>query len=285
MNPPANRATLPFAADGGLQAYINTVYQVPVLEREEESELVLRFEEHGDLEAARHLVTAHLRYVVYIARSYRGYGFLLEDLIQQGNIGLMKSVRRFQRGYGVRLITFAVHWIKAEIHEYLLRNWRIVKVATTKAQRKLFFGLRKAKKRLGPLNRQEAEQIARDLKVKASEVLEMDQRLIRNDASFDLPVGQDESETALAPVAYLKAQDEDPARLVAETEAAEYQSAALRQALADLDPRSLDIVRSRWLGETKASLKELAGKYGVSLERIRQIEVKALARMKKVIDS
>ena len=280
MTLPANPGSL--TPEAGLQSYINAVYRVPVLDREEEVALCRRLAENQDLEAAKSLITAHLRYVVYIARTYSGYGLPLEDIIQQGNVGLMKSVRRFSLGHGVRLISFAVHWIRAEIHEYILRNWRIVRVATTKAQRKLFFNLRKAKKRLGWLSSEEAAEVAEDLKVDLSEVLEMDRRLTFHDESFDLPAeGARASE--VAPASFLAAENQDPAGQLEEAEFADYQSGLLQEAITCLDSRSRDIVESRWLGEKKVSLRELAEKYGVSLERIRQLEVKALASMREAM--
>lgn len=263
---------------------MDSVHQIPVLSREEEIDLFRSFQEHNDLDAARKIVMSHLRYVVYIARNYSGYGLPLEDLVQQGNVGLMKSVKRFSLDHKVRLVSFAVHWIKAEIHEYVLKNWKIVKVATTKAQRKLFFNLRKAKKRLGWLNQEEVEQVASDLGVKPGEVMDMEARLSNFDESYDLP--ETDEETAIGPVTYLtRGEVEDPSIVVSEVEAEKGRLDELAKALISLDARSRDIVESRWLSETKASLKVLSVKYGVSLERIRQIEVKAFEKMQPLLSS
>lgn len=269
----------PVLSTGSLQGYLDSVQQIPVLSREEEVELFQRFQEDEDLNAARRIVLSNLRYVVYIARGYAGYGLPLEDIIQQGNVGLMKSVKKFDLSRGVRLVSFAVHWIKAEIHEYILKNWKIVKVATTKAQRKLFFNLRKAKRRLGWFNRQEVEQVASDLGVKPGEVLEMESRLSNYDESFE-PLADNDDEKSFAPAAYLTVGEaQDPEWVVADEEIAELQHDGLHQALNSLDDRARDIVQSRWLSEDKASLKDLSIKYGVSLERIRQVEAKAFEKM------
>lgn len=269
----------PVLSTGSLQGYLDSVQQIPVLSREEEVELFQRFQEDEDLNAARRIVLSNLRYVVYIARGYAGYGLPLEDIIQQGNVGLMKSVKKFDLCRGVRLVSFAVHWIKAEIHEYILKNWKIVKVATTKAQRKLFFNLRKAKRRLGWFNRQEVEQVASDLGVKPGEVLEMESRLSNYDESFE-PLADNDDEKSFAPAAYLTVGEaQDPEWVVADEEIADLQHDGLHQALNSLDDRARDIVQSRWLSEDKASLKDLSIKYGVSLERIRQVEAKAFEKM------
>lgn len=274
---------LPVVGSGSLQAYIDTVHQIPILPKEEEIDLFTRLQEDEDLDAARRIIMAHLRYVVFVARSYKGYGLPLEDLIQQGNVGLMKSVRRFDLQHKVRLVSFAVYWIKAEIHEFILRNWRLVKVATTKAQRKLFFNLRKAKQHLGWSNPQEVKRIAEELAVKPEEVMEMESRLAGVDESIDPSEDDDE---AVSPAVYLtRGKSENPVTLLVQQETREVQRKGLHQALEHLDERSLDIVRSRWLGDEKVGLKELAEKYGVSLERIRQIETKALQKMQACIEA
>jgi RNA polymerase sigma-32 factor len=275
----------PVLSTGTLQSYLDSIQQIPVLSAEEEAALFERFQQEEDLEAARQLVLSHLRYVAYIARGYNGYGLPLEDLIQQGNVGLMKSVKKFDLSHGVRLVSFAVHWIKAEIHEYILKNWKIVKVATTKAQRKLFFNLRKAKERLGWFTADEVNQVANDLGVKPEEVVEMESRLANIDESFE-PVNIEDDEYSYSPSGYLThGEEEDPSVLVAEQEMAERHGAGLAHALASLDERSKDIVESRWLTEDKASLKVLAEKYGVSLERIRQIEAKAFKTMQPYVEA
>lgn len=275
---------LPALSSGSLQAYIDSVHRIPILSRQEEIDLFLKFQRDDDVDAARKIVMSQLRYVVYIARSYSGYGLPLEDIIQQGNVGLMKSVKRFSLDHGVRLVSFAVHWIKAEIHEYVLRNWKIVKVATTKAQRKLFFNLRKAKARLGWFNQEEVAAVANDLGVKPQEVMQMEARLSNVDESYDLPEYDDDQATG--PAAYLtRGKAEDPYALVANNENEEIHQNNLVAALESLDDRSKDIVKSRWLSESKAGLKELAEKYGVSLERIRQVEVKAFEKMQPFLDS
>ena len=263
---------------GSLDHYIQAVSAIPVLKPEQEVALAKRLRQHDDLEAAQQLVLSHLRFVVHIARGYVGYGLPLADLIQEGNIGLMKAVRRFDPSVGVRLVSFAVHWIRAEIHEYVLRNWRLVKVATTKAQRKLFFNLRKAKKHLGWLSQAETEAVAKDLGVAPKEVTEMERRLSGHDISFDPNPGDDET---FAPTAYLPSPDGDPAELV---ESADWKMDAhdrLTLALDALDDRSRSIVARRWLTEDKATLHELAAEYGVSAERIRQIEVAAIKTLRE----
>jgi len=270
---------LPVLSTGSLQEYLDSVHRVPVLSREEEVDLFLRFQEHDDVDAARKLVMSHLRYVVYVARGYMGYGLPLEDLIQQGNVGLMKSVKKFELKHEVRLVSFAVHWIKAEIHEYILKNWKIVKVATTKAQRKLFFNLRKAKERLGWFTHDEVQQVAEDLGVKPAEVMEMEARLSGVDESFE-PTSDEDDDVAYSPSAYLSAgESADPAWVIEGEEIEEVQHEGLVKAIASLDERSRDIVESRWLREEKIGLKELSEKYGVSMERIRQIENRALEKM------
>jgi RNA polymerase sigma-32 factor len=279
MTTVGNTQQLPVLHTGSLQEYLDSLRHIPVLSKEEEVDLFLRFQEHGDLEAARRIVLSNLRYVVYIARGYAGYGLPLEDIIQQGNVGLMKSVKKFDLDRDVRLVSFAVHWIKAEIHEYILRNWKIVKVATTKAQRKLFFNLRKAKRRLGWFNREEVGQVAEDLGVKPGEVMEMEARLSNYDESFE-PTADTDDEVGFSPAAYLTSMEtEDPASLTAEQELADIRNQGLDDGLASLDERARDIVKSRWLSEEKASLKQLSAKYGVSLERIRQIEARAFEKI------
>jgi RNA polymerase sigma-32 factor len=264
---------------GSLDQYIQAASTIPVLTSEEESELATRFREANDLDAAKQLVLAHLRFVVYVARGYAGYGLPLGDLIQEGNIGLMKAVKRFDPNVGVRLVSFAVHWIRAEIHEYVLRNWRLVKVATTKAQRKLFFNLRKSKKRLGWLSHEETQAVAKDLRVTPREVTEMEQRLSGYDVSFDADPGDDE-EFAPAPAAYLPSPNADPAMSVERADADGDAHDRLDLALATLDERSRDIVARRWLADDKSTLHELAAEYRVSAERIRQIEVSAIAKLR-----
>jgi RNA polymerase sigma-32 factor len=267
---------------GSLDAYLATIGQFAVLDVDEERALAERLQRDNDLDAARALVMAHLRFVVHVARGYNGYGLPLGDLIQEGNIGLMKAVRRFDPAQNVRLISFAVHWIRAEIHEYILRNWRIVKVATTKAQRKLFFNLRKSKKRLGWLNRAEVEAVAGDLGVTPENVVEMESRLSGYDASFD-PLVSDDEDAPPAPAGYLADQRADPAQQIEAIDSADHGKRQLTAALAGLDPRSRDIVEKRWLIEPKTTLKELAGVHGVSLERIRQLEKNALDKLRGAI--
>ncbi|PBS12017.1 RNA polymerase sigma factor RpoH [Lysobacteraceae bacterium NML93-0792] len=266
---------------GSLDAYIGAVHQIPVLTVDDEQTLARRYRDDDDLDAARELVHSHLRFVVHVARGYNGYGLPLGDLIQEGNIGLMKAVKRFDPDVGVRLVSFAVHWIRAEMHEFILKNWRIVKVATTKAQRKLFFNLRKSKTRLGWLNASEVKAVAADLNVSEREVLEMESRLSGRDIGFDAPAGEDDDNAPPAPVAYLVAQDEDPAQAYERNDSADSQLDLLREGLSKLDARSRDIIRRRWLDdENKVTLQELADEYGVSAERIRQVEANALKKMK-----
>ena len=269
---------------GNLDAYINAVSTVPVLSAEEETELAWRFRRDNDLEAARQLVLSHLRFVVHIARGYNGYGLQLGDLIQEGNIGLMKAVKRFDPSIGVRLVSFAVHWIRAEIHEFVLRNWRLVKVATTKAQRKLFFNLRKAKQRLGWLSAEETRAVAADLGVTPAEVNEMEQRLAARDMALDPAPDADDEERVGSPACFLAAPGADPAELVAQDDWEESAVEALGHALAELDERGRDILRRRWLSEQKATLQELAAEYGVSAERIRQIEAAAMKKLRARLD-
>ncbi|WJW75741.1 RNA polymerase sigma factor RpoH [Thiohalobacter sp. IOR34] len=266
---------------GDLTGYIQQVNRIPMLTAEEEHELATRLHEHQDLDAARQLVLSHLRFVVHVARGYSGYGLPLGDLIQEGNIGLMKAVKRFDPRVGVRLVSFAVHWIRAEIHEFILRNWRIVKVATTKAQRKLFFNLRGAKKRLGWLNNAEVEAVARDLGVKPETVREMESRLSGQDIGFDPAVDDsDDDGRSFAPAAYLEDSGTDPALQVEASDWEDHNSQALHQALQTLDERSRTILAERWLADSKTTLQELADRYGVSAERIRQLEGNAIKKLK-----
>ncbi|MBV6424497.1 MAG: RNA polymerase sigma factor RpoH [Steroidobacteraceae bacterium] len=264
---------------GSFDAYLDRVAQIPVLTREQEHELAERFRKDGDLSAARELVLSHLRFVVHVARGYTGYGLPLADIVQEGNIGLMKAVKRYEPGLGVRLVSFAVHWIRAEIHEYVLRNWRLVKIATTKAQRKLFFNLRRMKKNLAWLSHEETLAVAKDLGVRAEEVTEMELRLASRDLSFD-PAPDADDDEGYGPAAYLPAPDADPAELVADDEWQQDTSAHLAGAIEALDPRSRDIVRRRWIAQDKATLHDLADEYGVSAERVRQIEAAALKKLR-----
>jgi RNA polymerase sigma-32 factor len=274
-------ANLPIpSALGSLEAYVATVNQIPVLSVEEEQELARRLRDEGDLDAAKALVVSHLRFVVHVARGYQGYGLGMGDLVQEGNIGLMKAVKRFDPTQGVRLVSFAVHWIRAEMHEFILRNWRIVKVATTKAQRKLFFNLRSKKTRLGWLNAEEVRAVARDLNVSEEEVREMESRLSGRDIGFDAPDGDDDDHAPPAPIAYLESHNADPALAYERGNHEESQLEILRDGLAGLDARSREILKRRFLGEPKATLQELADEYGVSAERIRQLEANALKKMK-----
>jgi RNA polymerase sigma-32 factor len=272
---------VPLAA-ASLESYVQAVNSLPLLSAEREQELARRFRGNGDLEAARELVLAHLRVVVAISRGYLGYGLPQADLIQEGNIGLMKAVKRFDPERGVRLVSFAVHWIRAEIHEFILRNWRMVKIATTKAQRKLFFNLRSLKSSLATLGPEEVKAVARQLGVKPEEVVEMETRLAGRDVALE-PAGDDEEES-FAPISYLVAEDAEPGRILEHEQTARLRGEGLQRALASLDPRSRRIVEARWLTEKDAAtLHDLAAEFGVSAERIRQIEVKALAKMKNVI--
>jgi RNA polymerase sigma-32 factor len=265
---------------GSLDAYVERVSSLPVLSREEEFELAERFRRDNDLDAARALVLSHLRFVVHIARGYMGYGLPVGDLIQEGNVGLMKAVKRFDPSVGVRLVSFAVHWIRAEIHEYVLRNWRLVRVATTKAQRKLFFNLRRMKKNLAWLSEDETQAVARDLGVEVREVREMEQRLSARDLSFDPAPAEDEGETVFSPASYLPAENADPAAAVEAAEWEEVTSDSLADALSRLDARSRRIIESRWLADDKLTLHDLADEFGVSAERIRQVEAQALKKLR-----
>jgi RNA polymerase sigma-32 factor len=279
-----NTMTLPMTASlttGSIEAYIQSVNRFPVLSAEEEARLARSFRETEDLEAARQLVLSHLRLVVAVARGYLGYGLPHADLIQEGNIGLMKAVKRFDPERGVRLVSFAIHWVKAEIHEYILRNWRLVRVATTKAQRKLFFNLRSMKRGLAPLTSRDVKRIAADLNVKPEEVVEMETRLGGHDVAFEA----DDAEEAYAPVHYLAADEAaEPSHVLEAAQEEDVQAAGLKKALDALDPRSRRIVESRWLKEKDpATLHDLAAEFKVSAERIRQIEAKAMEKMKKAM--
>ncbi|MBE0505544.1 MAG: RNA polymerase sigma factor RpoH [Marinospirillum sp.] len=267
-----------------LNAYMQTVNTIPLLSVEEEQALGYRLQNDGDLEAARLLVMSHLRFVVHIARSYKGYGLPEADLIQEGNVGLMKAVKRFDPTMGVRLVSFAVHWIKAEIHEFVLKNWRIVKVATTKAQRKLFFNLRGAKKSLGWLNGDEVRAIASDLNVKPETVREMEGRLASTDAAFDGYTDDDDETYSVAPVNYLVDHRYDPASMIEADNTENDASSRLQEALSQLDQRSRDILQQRWLNDSKATLHDLAAVYGVSAERIRQLEKNAMNKVRNALE-
>jgi len=267
---------------GSLESYLQAARNIPILSAEAERELAVQLQEHGDLEAAQKLVLSHLRFVAHVARSYSGYGLALADLVQEGNIGLMKAVKRFDPTVGVRLISFAVYWIRAEIHEFILRNWRIVKVATTKAQRKLFFNLRSKKKKLGWFNDDEVGSVAEDLGVKRSDVLEMEKRLSGLDIGFDGPDDNDEN-IAPAPANYLEDTSLEPARLIEKSNWTENQETRLYSALKELDERSRDILQQRWLTDNKSTLHQLADQYGISAERIRQLENNAIKKLRTSI--
>ena len=269
---------------GSIDNYISVINQVPMLTLEEERSLAERLQQDGDLEAARQLVMSHLRFVVRVAKGYSGYGLPLSDLIQEGSIGLMKAVKRFDPTVGVRLVSFAVHWIRAEMHEYIIKNWKIVKIATTKAQRKLFFNLRSSKKRLGWLNSEEINAVAEDLGVTPKDVIEMEKRLSSNDASFDLNPAADEDDNTFTPAAYLEDNSATPEEQVAEAQEGDLNQLRLGNALATLDERSQDIIRQRWLVEKKATLHELADIYDVSAERIRQLEAAALKKLQQTMN-
>jgi RNA polymerase sigma-32 factor len=276
----AKKTGLVFAGPvGSLDSYIDRVSQIPVLTKDEEVALATRFRSDADLDAARQLVLSHLRFVVHIARGYLGYGLPMGDLVQEGNVGLMKAVKRFDPNVGVRLVSFAVHWIRAEIHEYVLRNWRLVKVATTKSQRKLFFNLRKMKKNLAWLSEEETQAVARDLGVDVSDVREMEQRLSARDMSFD-PTPESDEEESYSPAMYLPATNADPALEVEREEWEEDSSDRLSIALEKLDERSRSILKRRWMTDNKATLHELADEYGISAERVRQVESNAIIKLK-----
>lgn len=271
---------------GSIESYTQWVNRIPMLTAEEEYELATRYRNESDLAAAKQLVLAHLRFVVKVARGYAGYGLSHNDLIQEGNVGLMKAVKRFDPEVGVRLVTFAIHWIKAEIHEFILKNWRIVKVATTKAQRKLFFNLRKLKARIGSFTSTELQQVAEDLGVEKRDVLEMETRLAAHDMTFDAPDDVDgEQHLAFAPAHYLEDKRYDPARLVESNDWTEQSNQNLHAVLEKLDERSQDIIHQRWFIEEKATLHDLAKKYGVSAERVRQLEQNAFKKLKEALSS
>ncbi len=276
-----NAISLPvIVPTGNIESYISAAYRMPMLSAEEEHSLAVRLRDDNDLEAARQLVMSHLRFVIKIARGYSGYGLPLPDLIQEGTVGLMKAVRRFDPEMGVRLVSFAVHWIKAEIHEFVLRNWRIVKVATTKAQRKLFFNLRSSKKRLGWFTREEVEDVAQELGVEPATVLQMEARLSNHDLAFDTSPGADQESSSYSPVSYLPDLRMEPAAQLEKLDTEEKEKAQLYQALGGLDERSRDILQARWLSDKKSTLHELADRYGISAERIRQIEKAAMKKLK-----
>lgn len=279
--------TLAIAPLGNLESYVRAANNWPVLTAEEEKALAERLHYQGDLDAAKTLILSHLRFVVHIARNYSGYGLPQADLIQEGNIGLMKAVRRFNPEVGVRLVSFAVHWIKAEIHEYVLRNWRIVKVATTKAQRKLFFNLRKTKQRLGWFNQDEVEMVARELGVSSKDVLEMESRMAAQDMTFDMSSDDDAGEgKPMAPVLYLQDKTSDFADGIEEDNWDSHAADKLSDAMLSLDERSQHIIRARWLDDdNKTTLQELADQYGVSAERVRQLEKNAMKKLRMAIEA
>ena len=277
--------TLTLVPQGSLEAYVRAANTYPMLTAEEEKELGERLHYEGDLDAAKQLILSHLRFVVHVARNYAGYGLPQADLIQEGNIGLMKAVRRFNPEMGVRLVSFAVHWIKAEIHEYVLRNWRIVKVATTKAQRKLFFNLRKTKQRLGWFNQDEVELVARELGVSEKDVLEMESRMAAQDMAFDMSNDDDDSSPA-APVLFLQDKSSDFANDIEDDNWDIHAADKLSLAMEGLDERSQHIIRARWLDDdNKATLQELADQYGVSAERVRQLEKNAMKKLRAAIEA
>ncbi len=272
-------------SSGSLESYISSAFKIPMLTARQERDYALQLRDHDDLDAAKSMVLPHLRFVVRIARGYSGYGLQQQDLIQEGTVGLMKAVRRFDPDKGVRLVSYAVHWIRAEIHEFILRNWRIVKVATTKAQRKLFFNLRSKKKHLGWFSQQEVNEVAEDLGVKPETVLEMESRLYGSDLSWDLPPGMDDEEQSVSPSSWLPDETAEPAKLVEQLDANLSQHQQLRAAMEQLDERSRAILQARWLSDSKTTLQELAKEYGVSAERIRQIEKSAMNKIKAQIAS
>ena len=268
-----------------IESYLASVHSIPILTKVQEQELALKLYEEDDLDAARQLVIHHLRFVVHIARSYQGYGLPLADIIQEGNVGLMKAVDKYDPHRGVKVVSFAVHWIKAEIHEYILKNWRLVKIATTKAQRKLFFNLRSKKKTLDWLTQEEAEKIAEDLNVEVKDVLHMENRLTSHDSAFDAPVGSDDEGDILSPSQYLEDKSSSPEILVEAQEVSDHNSQELSMALSSLDDRSKDIIARRYLADEKETLHDLADEYNVSAERIRQIENGALKKLKAAMSN
>ena len=277
--------SLALVPQGSIETYIRAANSYPMLTAEEEKELAERLHYDGDLDAARTLILSHLRFVIHVARSYSGYGLPQADLIQEGNIGLMKAVRRFNPEVGVRLVSFAVHWIKAEIHEYVLRNWRIVKVATTKSQRKLFFNLRKNKKRLGWFNQDEVELVARELGVSESDVREMESRMSAQDMAFDMTADDSDDSHPIAPVLFLEDKSSDFADGIEEDNWDNHATDKLTSAIETLDERSQDIIRARWLDDdNKSTLQDLATKYGVSAERVRQLEKNAMKKLRLAIE-
>ncbi len=280
----SNALALPVSLTvGTFDSYLSAIGQIPKLSSEEERELALRYRDMGDLEAARQLVMSNLRFVAHVARGYSGYGLPMADIVQEGNVGLMKAVKRFDPDIGVRLVSFAVHWIRAEIHEYVIKNWRIVKVATTKAQRKLFFNLRKSKTDLGWLSKGDAEAIAENLDVDIKTVYEMEKRLDGRDVAFDLPADDSGEDNISVPASYLEQHGADPALLLENADWTGHKEDLLSMAMAELDERSQDILTSRWLSEEKATLHELAERYNVSAERIRQLEKNAMKKLKTAV--
>jgi RNA polymerase sigma-32 factor len=281
----SNAMTMPIALNAGsLESYFQSVNKIPMLSAEEERSLAERYSEQGDVEAARQLVMSHLRFVVKVARGYSGYGLPQADLIQEGSVGLMKAVKRFDPTVGVRLVSFAVHWIRAEMHEYILRNWKIVKIATTKAQRKLFFNLRSSKKRLAWLNKDEIDSVAKDLGVKPQEVVEMEKRLSSHDLSFDNSDSDDDA-PSFSPAAYLENKSQGPEEELEMIQLKDIKLEALSAAMEKLDKRSQDIVNKRWLSDKKQTLHQLADEYGISAERIRQLEKSAFSKIANLISA
>ncbi|KAB7532644.1 RNA polymerase sigma factor RpoH [Klebsiella pneumoniae] len=279
-------STLALAPVGNLDSYIRAAYACPMLSQEEEQQLARNLQKHDDLDAAKQLILSHLRFVIHIARQYAGYGLPQADLIQEGNVGLMKAVRRFDPDVGVRLVSFAVLWVKSEIHEYVLRNWRIVKVATTKAQRKLFFNLRKTKQRLGWFNQDEVDMVARELGVSVKDVQEMESRMSARDMAYDMnPDDESESHHPVSPALYLQDQSSDFAGMIEEDNWDAQATDRLAAAIDSLDERSQEIIRARWLDDdNKATLHELAERYGISAERVRQLESNAMKKLRLAID-
>ena len=268
-----------------IESYLACVHSIPILTKEQEHELALKLYEHDDLDAARQLVIHHLRFVVHIARSYQGYGLPLADIIQEGNVGLMKAVDKYDPNRGVKVVSYAVHWIKAEIHEYILKNWRLVKIATTKAQRKLFFNLRSKKKNLEWLTKDEAASIAKDLNVEVKDVLHMENRLSATDAAFDSPIGGDSDDEMMSPSQFLEDKSSNPEILAEESQMSELNLAELSEAIKTLDERSKDIIQRRFLSEDKETLHDLAAEYDISAERVRQIENGALKKLKALMSN